>query len=82
MPASDTTARACRGLGKGRAATCDGGGALQSKSLLTAPATVVAGRSQAAWSSAWWQWALAMPEADNLSVAGTQACRGDQGSPI
>ena len=53
----------------------------RAQSTLIRPDASVAGRSQAEWSVAWWQWVLSFPENQNPNVDTTGAFSflGDQG---
>jgi hypothetical protein len=53
----------------------------RAQSALIRPDVSVAGRSQAEWSVAWWQWLLSFPESQNPNVDSTGAFSflGDQG---
>jgi hypothetical protein len=53
----------------------------RAQSALIRPDASVAGRSQAEWSVAWWQWLLSFPESQNpnLDTTGAFSFLGDQG---
>src|SRR5215213_9694951 len=54
----------------------------RAQSAIIQPDVSVAGRSQAEWSVAWWQWLLSFPESQNpnLDSTGAFSFLGDQGS--